>query len=1209
MQFRPEPEVDELRRRVVELEHALRASSNTSVKRVITDSEATRAFDLLNSISDAVAALDRDWRFIYVNQCAEQMARIPKEKLLGHIYWDVFPEMSSTPSYEQLHRTMRERVHTRFEEFYSPYALWVEVDAYPTADGLVMFVRNINARKDAERRLSDSEEQARREFAELDHYYQAAPVGLAFVDCQLRYRQINERLAAINGISIEQHLGRTIRDVRPEIADAVVPSLLQVLRTGEPILDREIPSDTRFYRSSYYPVESDSQAIGVSIVVQDITAQKVAEIALRESEERLKLAVEAHQIGIFDWDIGTGRMVWSEQEYGIFGLARDQFDGTIDEWLKHVLPEDLGQVNAALRSCLAAASPSVTVEFRIRRPDGELRWVQAHNRILYDQEGRPYRVVGANADVTAERLAEEELRHSEERYRRLFENTRDGILIVDDQGRYVDVNESYCQILKASRARLVGAHFSEFIPPERLKDAEESFSALRAGASTPVDFPLRALDGSIVELAWTSSSTYVPGLYFCACRDITDRKRAEQALQRSEYQLRVVLDNAPAFIAYLGPDYRYVRVNRAYEEWFGLPAAEIEGKHIQDAFGRDYFREVSPLLQRVLAGEAAALESGVLRPNGEQHDISAIYTPDRDGSGAVRGFIALVQDITERKRGEAALKLREQESRRLLAALPDVISRFDRSLRIRYTSPAVERFSGSPPEFFVGKTHREAGVPEALAKQLDESLARIFKTGRPETIEFDVVSPRIGLRHLVGTGMPETVTYAGVSTVLTIIHDVTEQKVAERERNLLLAREQQARETAELLNRVGPALLTELDPQKLVQSVTDIATKLVGAEFGSLFHNVIQESGESYMLYTLSGVPREAFAAFPMPRNTEVFAPTFRGEGVVRSDDITQDPRYGKNAPHHGMPEGHLPVKSYLAAPVVSRSGEVLGGLFFGHSARARFTARHESLVVGIAAQAAIALDNARLFEQSRWVQKELKRSNEKLRRANKDLETFAYSASHDLQEPLRNIAMSAQLLQRSLGKPFEGDSARFFEGVLQGSVRMQTLVEDLLAYTRAFKYAEGPLPRVDTAGVVSRVIGSMKGHIDQEAATVSVGELPPIEMLEVHLTQLFQNLISNALKYRGKRDPQIDISATGQDGWWIFSIADNGIGIDNRYSTQIFELFKRLHTRDEYPGTGIGLAICQRIVEQYGGRIWLEKSVPGEGSVFRFAVPDRRTD
>jgi signal transduction histidine kinase/ActR/RegA family two-component response regulator len=168
------------------------------------------------------------------------------------------------------------------------------------------------------------------------------------------------------------------------------------------------------------------------------------------------------------------------------------------------------------------------------------------------------------------------------------------------------------------------------------------------------------------------------------------------------------------------------------------------------------------------------------------------------------------------------------------------------------------------------------------------------------------------------------------------------------------------------LFRICTALLSELDVQKVVQRLTDEATALCRAQFGAFFYNLIGDDGEQYTLYTLAGVPRERFAGFPMPRNTQVFGPTFRGEGVVRLDDVTRDARYGNNAPYHGMPDGHLPVRSYLALPVRSRSGEVLGGLFFGHSEPGVFTQSDEDILVVIAAQAAVGIENARLFESER---------------------------------------------------------------------------------------------------------------------------------------------------------------------------------------------------------------------------------------------------
>ncbi|HET6547352.1 MAG TPA: GAF domain-containing protein, partial [Solirubrobacter sp.] len=169
---------------------------------------------------------------------------------------------------------------------------------------------------------------------------------------------------------------------------------------------------------------------------------------------------------------------------------------------------------------------------------------------------------------------------------------------------------------------------------------------------------------------------------------------------------------------------------------------------------------------------------------------------------------------------------------------------------------------------------------------------------------------------------------------------------------------------AEALQRVGSAIAGRLELQEIVQLATDAARELIPAEFGAFFYNVIADAGESYMLYTLSGVDRSHFERFPMPRNTGIFGPTFRGERIVRFDDVTRAPEYGHNPPYNGMPEGHLPVRSYLAVPVVTSDAEVAGGLFFGHSAPGMFSAEDERMVAGIAAQSAVAIENSRLYQE-----------------------------------------------------------------------------------------------------------------------------------------------------------------------------------------------------------------------------------------------------
>src|SRR5882672_4463375 len=264
-------------------------------------------------------------------------------------------------------------------------------------------------------------------------------------------------------------------------------------------------------------------------------------------------------------------------------------------------------------------------------------------------------------------------------------------------------------------------------------------------------------------------------------------------------------------------------------------------------------------------------------------------------------------------------------------------------------------------------------------------------------------------------------------------YDITESKRAEE-------RLREDAQIIETINRTGRVISAELNLQSVVQEVTDAATELVGARFGAFFYNVVDHNGESYMLYTLSGAPREAFANFPIVRNTALFGPTFRGEGTIRIADVKQDARYGKNSPYHGMPPGHLPVTSYLAVSVVSRTGEVLGGLLFGHPNEGVFTERHERIVEGLAAQTAIAMDNARLYELSQ-------RERAKAEEANRLKDEFLATISHELRSPLNAILGWTRMLNDKLLD--EEKSARALEVIYRSARAQSQLISDLLDVSR----------------------------------------------------------------------------------------------------------------------------------------------------------------
>lgn len=239
---------------------------------------------------------------------------------------------------------------------------------------------------------------------------------------------------------------------------------------------------------------------------------------------------------------------------------------------------------------------------------------------------------------------------------------------------------------------------------------------------------------------------------------------------------------------------------------------------------------------------------------------------------------------------------------------------------------------------------------------------------------------------------------------------------------------------------------------------------------------------------------------------------------------------------------------------------------------------------------------------EQKKIEEQLRRTMTELKRSNEELEQFAYIASHDLQEPLRMISSYVQLLQKRLGDKLEHPAPEYISFILEGTGRMQELIHDLLSVSRITTRTQ-PFVSVDCSEILNSVLSDLKVMITETGARINSGKLPVITADPSQMRQLFQNLISNSIKFRGTSVPEISISAVRKNSEWEFSFSDNGIGIDPRQTERIFVIFQRLHTREEYPGTGIGLAVCKRIVEHHGGSISVE-SEKGKGTRFYFTIP-----
>jgi PAS domain S-box-containing protein len=539
----------------------------------------------------------------------------------------------------------------------------------------------------------------------------------------------------------------------------------------------------------------------------------------------------------------------------------------------------------------------------------------------------------------------------------------------------------------------------------------------------------------------------------------------------------------------------------------------------------------------------------------------------------------------------------------------------------------AERLFGYTAAEMIGQPITRLMPPEVQQEEI-EILAKIRRGERIERFE-SIRIHKDGRRLNISLTISPVRDFAGnIVGAAKIAHDVTEKRRVEK------AFQEEARAHA-ILYEVGQLVAAQSDLEHVVQTVTDAATELCGASFGAFFYNVVDKNQEAYWLYTLSGVSREAFAQFPNPRSTAVFAPTFKGEGVVRSGNIERDPRYGRNAPHSGMPAGHLPVCSYLAVPVISRTGEVLGGMFFGHSQENVFTERSEHLAVGIAAQAAIAIDKARLFqglqqelEARRKAEDALRASEAQLKQVIAEREQllqseryarseaerlghmkdeFLATLSHELRTPLNAIQGWATLLRQREVTP--EDRSRGLEAIDRNVRAQAQIVSDLLDMSRIISgkiHLEVQL--ISLHEVIHNAIESVRASADAKQIRIrtlldsSVGF---VRGDPNRLQQILWNLLSNSLKFT-PAGGRVQVILERVNSHVELVVEDTGVGIAPEFLPFVFERFRQADgalTR-RHGGLGIGLSIVKTLVELHGGSVRVKSAGANQGASFAIALP-----
>lgn len=785
-----------------------------------------------------------------------------------------------------------------------------------------------------------------------------------------------------------------------------------------------------------------------------------------------------------------------------------------------------GPFLARVEEIQAKAPPETFDVFELA--DG--RVFERHSRVQV-VKGATVGRVWSFRDITSHRLAAAELREQREWFRVTLASIGDAVITTDLNAHVTFLNPVAEQMTGWSNGDAQGRaledvfHVVNEVSREKVK--HPIAQALREGAVVGLanhttllsrDGRETAIEDSAAPIRDAGGKVTGAVMVF---HDVTARRRAEDALRDREERLRAVVHQAAVGIAVASLAGQFEEVNGKLCDILGYSEAELLAQGFAEITLPEDLPETRANIRKLLDGKCADFthEKRYVRKDGSILWSRTTVTLLKDARESPQRFVGIVQDITQHKVAEEALQRSEAQLRAMADSIPQLAWMAEADGGIFWYNRRWFEYTGTTLEQMQGWGWQTVHDPEILP-QVIERWQQSLRTGEPFDMEFPLRGADGAFRWFltrvnpVEDGQGRVVRWFGTNT------DVDQVKRAEdalREETRVL----------ELLNGTGTAIASQLDLQALLQTVTDAATKLSGARFGAFFYTAKDESGGVFKLYTLSGAPREAFEKFGHPRATALFGPIFEGKPPVRCDDVLQDPRYAQSGPHYGMPKGHPPVRSFLAVPVISRTGEVLGGLFFGHPDPGIFNARSERLIVGIAAQAAIAIDNAKLYEAAQReiavraeTEQRLRESETRLRVSleNAALGTWELevdqgivSLDHRCQELFRLPGRSTISLQEwiEVGHPEHRESrAELLRKVSDGR-RDRYDIEYRVAGTDGWLKASAK-PVRDAQGQVVRVVGAILDITDLMKARATIEERQrDLERLVTERTASLQQAIA----------------------------------------------------------------------------------------------------
>lgn len=762
---------------------------------------------------------------------------------------------------------------------------------------------------------------------------------------------------------------------------------------------------------------------------------------------------------------------------------------------------------------------------------------------IHDARGQLLGIVLVFRDIAERRQAEQALHDSEARYRTLFESIDEGFCVIEPvYDATGEVRDFWYVEANPAFATQSGRNnvVGKTIKQMFPGEPEEWITTYAAVLSTgePRRFESTLVtQGRMLDLYAFRVRDGKQSRVAVLFQDVTARKQAEVALQNNHMLLNAIIEGTSDAVFVKDRQGRYVMINTAGAQWLGKPVGEILGRTDAALFASDSVPDILAYDQRVLTTGEPQTYEHTGTAGEQTRTYHSVKVPYRDRHGDIAGVIGIARDISDRARMEEALRLSEFRYR----TVSNLVSDYAYAVRIE---------------------------PDGRAELewVTEAFSRITGFSREE------LTAREGLAWLIHPeDMPSV--QQRLQALFADQPGSSEHRIRTKSGEVRWLRDYSMAEWNPTHSRIV----------RIIGAGQDITAHKQATEARVRLAAIVESSDDAIISKSLDGVITSWNAA--AERIFGYRAEEIKGQSILRliPDDrheeeqrILECLRKGKRVDNfetvRQTKDGRLLHVSLTSSPLRNEHGTIIGASKILRDITARKQAEEE---------------RAQLFAE--------------LQRANTELQQFAYIVSHDLNEPLRAITNFVTLLVKRYQGKLDAEADEYFTFVLNGAQRMQQMLTDLLAYTRAGQIPE--FTAVDCNAVLTRVLEALQLQVTECGAIITHDALPTVPGDPTRIGQVFQNLIGNALKFCKKDTPsRIHVSAQREAQHWRFAVSDNGIGIDPAQATRIFQVFQRLHSRSAYPGTGIGLAICKKIVEQHGGCIWVE-SQPDEGATFYFTI------